>query len=58
MSPSDKSACLLQDVPLDSLNLMQRMKEEYFLDDCRQDTLGLVRLLERMRAMDRADGQG
>jgi hypothetical protein len=28
------------------------------LEYCRQDTLGLVRLLERMRAMERADAEG
>ena len=32
MSPSDKSANLLRDVPLESLNLMRRMRTEYFLD--------------------------
>jgi hypothetical protein len=67
----------LQDVPLDSLNRMQRMQAEYYLDKkshadpaelsrlrkalleyCRQDTLGLVRLLEKMRTMEAEGGKG
>jgi hypothetical protein len=67
----------LEDVPLDSLNRMQRMQAEYYLDKkshadpaelsrlrkalleyCRQDTLGLVRLLEKMRTMEAEGGKG